>query len=52
MTSDYVANREFKMKGKTYKSGEVVDLKGLPPQKISQLLDQRWLRPIPQKTTG
>lgn len=40
-----VAVRDITIRGKSYKRGEAVDLTGLLPSKISQLLDQRRLLP-------
>lgn len=44
-----IANKKFILKGKSYKPGEPVDIKGLPVNKVNQLLDQRWLRPAEEK---
>jgi hypothetical protein len=46
----YVAIKEFSIRGKAYKRGDVVDVSALSFSKLSQLLDQRWLRGI-EKTT-
>lgn len=40
------ANKKFTMQGKEYEPGDEVDVKGLPDHKISQLLNQRYLRPL------
>jgi hypothetical protein len=39
-----VAIKTFTMGGTNYNRGDVVDVTGLSPAKVSQLLDQRWLR--------
>lgn len=39
------ANKAFKMNSVSYKPGDPVDVSNLPDHKVSQLLNQRILRP-------
>ena len=41
-----IAIKNFVMQGKEYKAGDTVDVSSLPASKVSQLLDQRWIRPV------
>lgn len=43
---EYVAIKTFSMQGLEYNAGDKVDVRGLTPQKLHQLCDQRWIRPI------
>lgn len=39
------AAKPFRLGGKEYGKGDSVDVTGLPDHKISQLLNQRFIRP-------
>lgn len=40
------ANKAFTMLGHSYSPGDPVDVSSLPDHKVSQLLNQRFLRPV------
>ena len=42
---EYRAAKAFSMRGADYEVGDRVDMSELPEVKISQLLDQRYIRP-------
>jgi hypothetical protein len=47
---DYEASKTFTIFGKNYKPGDPFDETTILPNKLSQLLNQRYLRPsIPHK---
>lgn len=46
LVGEVVATRnDYKLNGKIYKRGEIVDVSGLSDRKIGQLLSQRQLAP-------
>ena len=45
-------NKVFAMKGTSYKPGDRVDVSGLDSHKVTQLLNQRVLRPANPKSPG
>lgn len=44
------AGRAFTMRGTTYRPGDRVDVSEMEPHKVTQLLSQRILRPVPPKS--
>lgn len=44
-STEYVANKAFPMRGKNYLPGDKVNVKDLADHKVSQLLNQRFIRP-------
>lgn len=44
-TKKVIAGKPFKLNGKSYNRGDSVNVTDLPDHKISQLLNQRFLRP-------
>lgn len=46
----FAANRDIKLGGVEYKKGSLVDVTGLYPHKLGQLLNQRLIVPVPTDT--
>lgn len=42
-----IANKPFRMFGINYEAGDVVDVSHLPDHKVGQLMNQRYIRPMP-----
>lgn len=49
MDFEVAAGKAFRMGGKEYRRGEIVDVSGLPDHKVRQLMRLRFLYPLEQK---
>lgn len=51
-TIAYLASKVFTMRGVNYSPGDTVDVSELPNHKITQFLNQRYIRPAPTEPAG